>query len=142
MSNKENLMGIITDILKEIPLSAVLREKILALEDKMSVLESENLVLKTENQKLKVENLKLKEKIQTLEKFISIQNIPLHEFDFIDPPGYYTHPKYPNQKICPACLIKDKLISPVSEIDKNAWYCTVCKQPLSGSKGEVFTVNW
>jgi hypothetical protein len=57
--NKEDFMGIITDILKEIPLSAVLKEKILALEDKMSVLESENLVLKTENQKLKIENLKL-----------------------------------------------------------------------------------
>ena len=135
-------MGIITDILKEIPLSAVLREKILALEDKMSILESENLVLKTENQKLKAENLKLKKKIQAFEKFISIQNIPLYEFTFIDPPGYYTHPKYPNQKICPICLIKDKSISPVSEVDENTWYCTVCKQPLSGTKGEIFTVDW
>jgi len=68
--------------------------------------------------------------------------INIKDFTFIDPPGYYTHAKYPNQKICPICLVKDKLISPVSEVDKNAWYCTVCKQPLSGTKGEVFTVDY
>ena len=39
-------MGIITDILKEIPLSAVLREKIINLETQMPVLEQENFELK------------------------------------------------------------------------------------------------
>jgi len=67
--------------------------------------------------------------------------INLKEFTFIDPPGYYTHPKYPNQKICPSCLIKTKSISPVSQLDKNAWYCNVCDKPLSGSKGEVFSLE-
>lgn len=80
--------------------------------------------------------------VKPFRKNKSIQNIPLREINFVDPPGYYTHPKYPNKKICPDCLIKNKLISPVSEIDKNAWYCTVCKQPLSCSKGEVFSVDW
>jgi predicted nuclease with TOPRIM domain len=46
-------MGIITDILKEIPLSAVLREKLQKLEKKYSELETENTKLKEENQKLK-----------------------------------------------------------------------------------------
>jgi cell shape-determining protein MreC len=46
-------MGIITDILKEIPLSAVLRERLQELEKKYSELETENTKLKEENRKLK-----------------------------------------------------------------------------------------
>lgn len=65
----------------------------------------------------------------------------LEEFTFVDPPGYYTHPKY-SYPICPSCLNKTKIISPVSKIDKNAWYCTVCDKPMAGSQGEVFTVDW
>jgi len=64
----------------------------------------------------------------------------LQEFTFVDPPGYYTHPKY-SYWICPYCLIEKKRISPVSKIDENAWYCNVCDKPLSGTKGEVFTVD-
>lgn len=67
------------------------------------------------------------------------EKIKIQEFTFVDPPGYYTHPKYPNQKICPSCLIKTKLISPVVK-DGNAWYCTVCDKPMSGSRGEAFTI--
>lgn len=53
-------MGIITDILKEVPLSAVLRERLADQETKMSALEAENLVLKKENSDLKclIENLR------------------------------------------------------------------------------------
>jgi len=65
----------------------------------------------------------------------------LKEFTFVDPPGYYTHKKYPGQKICPTCLIKNKSISPVSQISENAWYCNVCDKPLSGSKGDVFILR-
>ncbi|MCK4559765.1 MAG: hypothetical protein KAV45_08275 [Calditrichia bacterium] len=68
------------------------------------------------------------------------EKIKLHEFTFIDPPGYYTHPKYPDQKICPSCLIKEQRPSPVSKVDENAWYCNVCNKPLSGSLGAVFTI--
>ena len=46
-------MSIITDILKDIPLSAVLRERLQELEKKHSELETENTKLKEENQKLK-----------------------------------------------------------------------------------------
>jgi hypothetical protein len=62
--NKENIMGIITDILKEIPLSAVLREKIVDLETKMSALEAENLVLKKENSDLNSLVVNLRQEIQ------------------------------------------------------------------------------
>lgn len=76
-----------------------------------------------------------------LKKSISNKNeIDLHEFTFVDPPGYFTHPKY-SYPICPICLNKTKLISPVSK----EGYCTVCKEPISGtltSSGEVFTVDW
>ena len=67
---------------------------------------------------------------------------PLQEFTFVDPPGYYTHPKYPNQMLCPFCLIKSKLIAPVSKIDEKAWYCNVCDKPLSGTRGGVFSIDW
>jgi uncharacterized protein with PIN domain len=45
-------MGIIMDILKEVPLSAVLRERLSEQETKMTILESENKVLKSENANL------------------------------------------------------------------------------------------
>jgi predicted ArsR family transcriptional regulator len=51
-------MGIITDILKELPLNAVLRDKLQDLERKYGALEVENAKLKEENQELKT---KLKE---------------------------------------------------------------------------------
>lgn len=65
------------------------------------------------------------------------EKINIEEFTFIDPPGYYTHPKY-SFPICPSCLNKTKSISPVSN-----GYCTVCKEPISEtlkSGGAVFTV--
>ena len=68
-------------------------------------------------------------------------DINLKEFKFIDPPGYYTHPKY-SYWICPRCLVKENQIAPISEVDETAWYCTVCNQPLSGSLGDAFTVDW
>jgi len=46
-------MGIITDILKELPLNAVLRDKLQELEKKFDALGAENNKLKEENQKLK-----------------------------------------------------------------------------------------
>lgn len=61
----------------------------------------------------------------------------IEEFTFIDPPGYYTHPKY-SYHLCPTCLIKSNLKSPVSN-----GYCTVCKEPISKtliSGGDVFTI--
>ncbi len=59
-------MGIITDILKDIPLSAVLRERITDLESKMTTMQQENTSLKDENHKLKTENIELKQQIEKL----------------------------------------------------------------------------
>lgn len=53
-------MGIITDILKELPLNAVLRDKLQELERKYDTLEIENNRLKEENRKLKNELKELK----------------------------------------------------------------------------------
>ena len=67
----------------------------------------------------------------------SKDRIKIQEFTFVDPPGYYTHPKY-SYPLCPSCLIKKNLTSPVSN-----GRCTVCKEPMSEtlkSGGEVFTV--
>ena len=65
--------------------------------------------------------------------------INLQEFTLIDPPGYYTHPKY-SYPICQNCLIKTDLISPVSQIDENTWFCNICEKHFPGGKGEVFTI--
>ena len=70
-------------------------------------------------------------------KLISPTPLKLPEFKFIDPPGYYTHPKY-SYPLCPSCLIKRNLTSPVSN-----GYCTVCGKPISEtlkSGGAVFTI--
>ena len=67
--------------------------------------------------------------------------INLQEFNFVDPPGYYTHQNY-SYSICQNCLIKDKLVSPVSQIDQNTWFCNICGKYFPGGKGEVFTVDW
>ena len=63
-------MGIITDILKDIPLSAVLRERLVDQEKKMAILEAENAALKTENLALKNENSDLKALIENLRQEI------------------------------------------------------------------------
>jgi len=59
-------MSIITDILKEIPLSAVLRERLTDAEAKMATLEKENTSLKTENQNLRVDLKKAQDEITIL----------------------------------------------------------------------------
>ena len=66
-------MGIITDILKDIPLSAVLRERLVDQEKKMSVLETENAILKAENAILKAENKDLKARLQKIQADQAIQ---------------------------------------------------------------------
>lgn len=55
-------MGTITDLLKELPLSAVLREKILALEAALEDCKRENAILIDKIQKINKENRILKKK--------------------------------------------------------------------------------
>jgi len=66
-------MGVITDILKGIPLSAVLKERLTQLETEMAVLKSENELLKSNNKILESENTELKAKLQKIESDKSIQ---------------------------------------------------------------------
>ena len=124
--------------------SAIIQEKQIALfKDELAILgrkltESDSRIekLEMENQNLKTDNEQLKKIIQSYE--IPSHNNLLQEFTFVDPPGYFTHPKYP-YPICPSCLMKTNSKSPVSK-EGNAWYCTVCKEPMSGSRGDVFNV--
>jgi uncharacterized protein with PIN domain len=47
-------MGAILDLLKDIPLSAVIKERLIQAEAKIATLEKENAILKDENRNLKV----------------------------------------------------------------------------------------
>jgi cell division protein FtsB len=59
-------MGIITEMLKGIPLNSVLRERIVQMESQMAILKEENAALKNQNAELKTENIKLKQQINKL----------------------------------------------------------------------------
>jgi len=115
--------------------SAVIQTKQISLfKDELAILKGKFLILETENTNLKTKNQNLKTKAEQLYK-IAYHNNFLQESTFIDPPGYYTHPKFP-YPMCPSCLIKTNSKSPVSK----EGYCTVCKEPMSGTLGEVFNI--
>src|SRR5690349_1585929 len=59
-------MGFLTDVLKEIPLSAVLKEKIASIEAKHAATETENAILKDDLHEAKAEITKLKKQIEEL----------------------------------------------------------------------------
>lgn len=67
-------MVIITDLLKDVPLSAVIREKLIDAEKKIFILENENSALKEENKKLKISLNKKDEEIDRLNKIIDVKN--------------------------------------------------------------------
>ena len=68
----------ILDWFKEIPLSAVLKERITDLEKKVLMLEKENAALKEKNSKLNLKFEQSEEQRRNLEKqIIEIQNNPL-----------------------------------------------------------------
>lgn len=59
-------MGILLDLLKELPLSAVQKEKILALEKENASLKTEVAILKDQKREIETENERLKDQIQSL----------------------------------------------------------------------------
>jgi len=59
-------MGILFDLLKDIPTNAVLREKMQAIEEKYAALETENAILKDDNRKLKADKVQLEQEIKRL----------------------------------------------------------------------------
>ncbi|MEJ2656722.1 MAG: hypothetical protein P8012_05940 [Desulfobacterales bacterium] len=62
-------MGFITDLLKDIPLSAVIKEKLVDAEKEISVLQSDNSTLKTENKNL---NISLEQKNKEIDRLNQI----------------------------------------------------------------------
>jgi regulator of replication initiation timing len=67
MRGKENAMGEILDMLREIPLSAVLKERLVDKEAEIAALKSKIAILEEENAALKAENAELKTKLQQIE---------------------------------------------------------------------------
>src|SRR6266404_1333907 len=61
-----SLMGFVTDLLKEIPLSSVLKEKIAVIEAKYAASDTENAILKDDLRKLKAEITKLRKQVEEL----------------------------------------------------------------------------
>ncbi len=59
-------MGLLTDIIKEIPHTAVLQEKITAVEAKYAATETENSILKDDLREAKAEIAKLKKQVEEL----------------------------------------------------------------------------
>lgn len=71
-------MSIITDILKELPLSAVLRERLAQAETRMAELETENAALKAENAALKEQKANLEVDLQKAREEIQAKQTLKH----------------------------------------------------------------
>jgi predicted nuclease with TOPRIM domain len=63
-------MGLITDLLKDIPLSAVLREKMASAEQKYAALDTENAILKDDKRDLQVRVVELERQVANLKQEI------------------------------------------------------------------------
>jgi chromosome segregation ATPase len=63
-------MGLITDLLKDIPLSAVLREKMASAEQKYAALDTENAILKDDKRELQVRVMELERQVGDLKQEI------------------------------------------------------------------------
>src|SRR5258708_34080723 len=70
-------MGWIIDLLKEIPLSAVLKEKIAAIEDKYAAAETENAILKDDLREAKTEIAELKQQVEELSHTENVNELEL-----------------------------------------------------------------
>lgn len=82
-------MGIITDLLKEIPLSAVLKERLVETEKNMAALEKENAALKHENSVLAAKNQHLTVALQKAQDEISrLKEPPIQQ-----QPNYGSQPR-------------------------------------------------
>jgi len=119
---KENLMGVITDILKELPLSAVLKEQIIGLEKKMSDLEAENLIFKTKLQESEVQINQYVEKVATLEKLLQNTSYTMQWGCLV----------FPNDKrlYCPKCYFDKSRKIPTSRKSSKFRYCSVCQADI------------
>jgi regulator of replication initiation timing len=103
----------ILNLLTEVPLSAVLREKIVGLE-------SENESLRLENESLKVELSQSEEQRRTLEKQVA-EHVQSLTFD--KSTGVWEDDTK-SLHYCPKCKSSGTL-SPMKE-EPHGWYCAVC----------------
>jgi len=70
-------MGLLTDILKEIPHTAVLQEKIATVEAKYAATETENAILKDDLREAKAEIVKLKKQVEELSHIDDINEVEI-----------------------------------------------------------------
>lgn len=66
-------MGVIRDVSREVPLTALLRERLVDQEKKMTVTETENAALGAENTVLKAENRQLRLRLQDAQASETVQ---------------------------------------------------------------------
>jgi DNA-binding MarR family transcriptional regulator len=62
---ERSIMGFLTDLLKDLPLTSVLREKIATFESENAALQTEVAILKDDKRKLEAENKRLKDEIKS-----------------------------------------------------------------------------
>jgi hypothetical protein len=127
-------MGIITDILKDIPLSAVLRERLSDQETKMTILEAENAALKTENLALKNENFDLNSLVKDLRQEIQRRDDVIQKEKSHNNLLNGAKMKWgcitfvgDNKLYCPSCFHTNSKKIETSRIDTHNRYCAVCK---------------
>jgi hypothetical protein len=126
-------MSIITDILKEIPLSAVLKERLTEAEAKMAALEKENAVLKAENQNLRVDLQKAQEEIRTLKDWEQVRS-QYFLLDVGDGTFVYSFVGKPPHWICTHCFEDGK--KSVLQTGKliNRYVCPRCHVELRAAR--------
>jgi hypothetical protein len=85
-------MGLLTDILKEIPQAAVLKEKIASIEAKYAAADTENAILKDDLRKANAEIAKMKEQIDQLtHKDSELHAIEIKILQYLGAPNYEHH---------------------------------------------------
>lgn len=119
-------MGYITDLLKDIPLSSVLKERLAIAEDKIETLESENSNFKELVFEKDQEIQRLSQLIQTLQK---IHDAPPLKFI---PPFYYTDSD--PVPYCPTCWETDQIRihfpPPLHSGRDSRYICPKCKNNI------------
>ena len=112
----------ILDWIKEVPISAIYKERLADSVKQVSLLETENVSLKKEVSELKARLSQLEEDRRTLDKEImEIKHI--QSLTFVQKYGIWLD-KSKNLHYCPVCKSNDKF-SPLQTSD-NGFYCTVC----------------
>lgn len=91
-------MGFLTDLLKDLPLTAVLREKITTFENEIAALKQENASLKDDKRELQAENKRLKDEIKSLTHTVDLDDTEIKILvQLADPHRHHTAEGLRNQ---------------------------------------------